>query len=125
MLTNPQEDVLDFDVYDNDGTRILIAAALRAHATEYLACVPAVNVVSLAHEARKLDTDDPLEPYYFGEVAMPPTFYARGRIVDAYGRLEAMALEVEEKVAREIEPVSDIFDVDPEGWRLARYGYKL
>ncbi|KAK3641385.1 hypothetical protein LTR56_006895 [Elasticomyces elasticus] len=121
MLTIPEDDALDYEVTDSHADRVFVDTALRNYATEYFARLSkSVNVLSLGHTAEGACGD-----YYFGDLLLHPKFYSRGKTIDAYGKIGAIAFEMETKqLAQDIEPISGIFDVNPLDSRMMRYGYR-
>ncbi|TKA68591.1 hypothetical protein B0A55_08382 [Friedmanniomyces simplex] len=118
ILTIPSEGDLEFGVHDNEGPATFVAATLCVHATEYLARCTTLNALSTCHDVRAPDKED----YFSGELLLEPMFYGRGRVTDAYGRTQVVALEMLQWSIQEVEPVSEIFYLNPAGWRMMRYG---
>jgi len=117
-VTVPETDDIDFEVTANEGGTVFVETALRTHATEYLARTPAIHALSMAHDVA------PSGHVYVGDVQVRPQYYGRGRLIDAYGRETSMALPMPKDRLHDIQPVSEIFDIDPSGWRFLRLGYK-
>jgi len=61
---------------------------------------------------------------WYGDQELPPAFYSRGRLLNAYGHEKATALRAAKAVIQDMEPVSDIFDLETKGWRIIRCGHK-
>lgn len=97
--------------------RVLIDSGLQVYATQYLIKVPNLRALSIVHGST--------ESVLIGDVEIEPHFYSRGKIIDAYGRAEAVAVAMPKHRVQEIEPVSDVLDLAPQIWRLLRYGYRV
>ncbi|KAK4890661.1 hypothetical protein LTR27_010700 [Elasticomyces elasticus] len=121
ILTGPEDIALDYEVTDSHADRVFVITGLRTYATEYFARLSkTVNVLSLGHSATGGNGD-----YFFGDQLLRTKFYSRGKTIDAYGKIEAIAFEMDTKqLAQDIEPISDIFDIDPYSGRMMRSGYR-
>ncbi|KAK3657982.1 hypothetical protein LTR56_000809 [Elasticomyces elasticus] len=122
ILTVPDEEDLDFELSgDNDtGCRIFVDSAMRTYATEYLSQLPKVNALSLADKARPVDDEIDIS-----ELPTEVKYYARSKTIDPYGKIGSIGLDMTSKdQLQDIEPVSDIFDMNPLSGRMMRYGYR-
>ncbi|KAK4541379.1 hypothetical protein LTR36_007980 [Oleoguttula mirabilis] len=116
MLSVPNEVDYSFDILDLEAHRMFIKCGMASIATRYLHRMPNLHAVSIAHG------EDDFVVVCDLEVA--PHFYTRGQVFNAYGKSDTVALVMSKGMVQEIEPVSDILDMEPRGSRLMRYGYK-
>ena len=116
-VTLPEEDDLDFELLDNEMSSIFVTTALQRHATLYLNQVPNLSAVSVIYSRDQ-------NPITAGELTLQPRFYGRGQVVNAYGKADAVAIKMTKERLQEVEPVSDILNLQPYGWRFLRSGCK-
>ncbi|KAK3657981.1 hypothetical protein LTR56_000810 [Elasticomyces elasticus] len=114
ILSSPDHSHLQFDVPDTQLSHTWMNTKLQLYATEYLTQSPKTNTISIGSKE-----------YEFGDVTYLTSYYTRGKMTDAYGVTKTVAIEMETKYkAQDIEPVSDIYNIEPLDGGLLRYGYK-
>ncbi|KAK3641383.1 hypothetical protein LTR56_006893 [Elasticomyces elasticus] len=114
ILSSPDQDQLDYSVHDIQPSHVWMDAKLRMYATEYLAHLLSVNAISIGSEE-----------YDFSGFTYSASYSTRGKLTDAYGRANTVAIAMKSKEqAQDIEPVSDIFDIEPSDSKIMRYGYE-
>ncbi|KAK5742786.1 hypothetical protein LTR17_003034 [Elasticomyces elasticus] len=101
-------------VHDIQPSHVWMDAKLRMYATEYLAHLPSVNAISIGSEE-----------YDFSGLTYSTSYSTRGKLTNAYGRTSTVAIAMKAKEqAQDIEPLSDIFDIEPSDSKILRYGYE-
>ncbi|KAI7542985.1 hypothetical protein KC316_g15225, partial [Hortaea werneckii] len=103
---NKLEDRLDIidDLDTSEVTYAGIDSVLQHWATDLMSLIPKLTAVGLAFRSAEL-----------GGIWVNPHCYVRGHLSDPYGRKSTAALQVTLKQLREIEPVSEILDINPYG----------
>ncbi|KAI6898645.1 hypothetical protein KC318_g9114 [Hortaea werneckii] len=112
---NKLKDRLDIedDLDANEVTYAGIDSVLQHWATDLMSLIPKLTAVGLAFRSAELRG-----------IWVNPHYYVRGNLSDPYGRKSTAALQVTLKQLREIEPVSEILDINPYGPGLLRLGYQ-
>ncbi|KAI7151824.1 hypothetical protein KC316_g15855, partial [Hortaea werneckii] len=103
---NKLKDRLDIedDLDANEVTYAGIDSVLQHWATDLMSLIPKLTAVGLAFRSAELRG-----------IWVNPHYYVRGNLSDPYGRKSTAALQVTLKQLREIEPVSEILDINPYG----------
>ncbi|KAK5692831.1 hypothetical protein LTR17_025241 [Elasticomyces elasticus] len=114
ILSSPDQDQLDYSVHDIQPSHVWMDTKLQMYATEYLAQLPGVDAISIGSKE-----------YDFSGLTYSTSYSTRGKLTDAYGRINTVAIAMKSKEqAQDIEPVSDIFDIEPSDSKIMRYGYE-
>ncbi|KAI6900439.1 hypothetical protein KC318_g8451 [Hortaea werneckii] len=103
----------------NEVTRAWIDSTLQHWATKFMKSSPRLTAIGLALRRSSFEPWPDVDGF-----DVHPHYYVRGHQLDAYGRKSMIALRVSYEQVREIEPVSEILEMDPYGSGLLRLGYQ-
>ncbi|KAK4552468.1 hypothetical protein LTR86_010311 [Recurvomyces mirabilis] len=120
MLTMPNDEDVEDGMPDSSAMRISINASFSMCANAYLTYLPNLGALSLAHGGKRED-----KRHHYGDIPITPRMYGRGTTTNAYGRKSAVALPLSKPSLQEIEPVSNILDIDPSDFRMMRQGMNM
>ena len=103
---------------DSEGGFVYVETCLKLFAKHIFTVHPHIIVVAIGKTAH--------EDGLMGHVDFSPSFYLRGRLINPEGHEEVEAIESYQRGVREIEPASDILDLELEaqGEVFVRYGQK-
>ncbi|KAF2773182.1 hypothetical protein EJ03DRAFT_155664 [Teratosphaeria nubilosa] len=98
------------------GIETFTANAMQTWASQYLNSASQIMAFSICHSRD--------EYFVVQGIRMKPGFYCRGQIIRPYGRTEATALEMSRQEVMEVEPASEILQLDLNSHGVLRYGYE-
>lgn len=98
---------MDSKPQDDDLGRVYVETCLKAYAKHIFYSLPE-EVTALGIGKRCYN------PEHIGEVRIDPHLYVRGALIDAAGNETLEAVKTSRPDLREVEPVSNILDFDPE-----------
>lgn len=92
-----------------------IEALLQHWAASFMSLTPGLTAIGLGFNRRRTN---------IGGIEVDRHYYVRGHQLDPYGRKSIVAMRMELDQVREIEPVSEILEINPYGPGLWRLGYQ-
>ncbi|KAI6856016.1 hypothetical protein KC338_g8198 [Hortaea werneckii] len=92
-----------------------IEGLLQHWTTSFMSLTPGLTAMGLAFSRRRNS---------LGGIEVDRHYYVRGHQLDPYGRKSIVAMRMEMDQVREIEPVSEILEINPYGPGLWRLGYQ-
>ncbi|KAI6882284.1 hypothetical protein KC360_g8488 [Hortaea werneckii] len=104
----------------NEVSSAWIDSTLQHWATRFMNSSPRLTAMGLALRRSPFGTWPDVDGFF-----VQSHYYVRGHQLDAYGRKSMVALRVDHEQVREIEPVSEILEMDPyDDSGLLRLGYQ-
>ena len=116
ILTLPTNGVYNDPIEARQVDSVFVDTCTGAFAEYVFQSVPRIKVLSIGRCSSRTET--------IGELAVRQRFYVRGKLVDLDGGETLAAVETPKSAVREMEPISDILDLQPEALRFVRYGHK-